>query len=152
MDEEKHEQLAELSPQQLGERLRTAREHAGLSPSQVWWFMGKYYPGLFPDLPEALSRIEKGDYEEGEYISSKLLIYLANLYGTTVADLVMPVEIGVLKGDLDGVLHAYSAGIISEGLAAHLLGLSRVEVRLAIERREAGENALPETSGGGRWG
>jgi transcriptional regulator with XRE-family HTH domain len=113
------------NPQQLADRLRQAREAAGLSIEDVGARLACRYVGneamaLRSGIKE-IEAIEAGNEDGGKL----LVVFLARLYGCSVSQLVgEPI-------DLDGLtpIECFDRNLITEGHLAELLGVSRVEAR-----------------------
>ena len=110
------------NPQQLADRLRQAREAAGLSIEQAACSLHRsdlnFYSGRF---------IESIETAEITPTSMELAI-LARSYGCSVSQLVgEPI-------DLDGLtpIEAFNRGLITEGSLMELLGVSRLDARRMV--------------------
>jgi transcriptional regulator with XRE-family HTH domain len=110
------------NPQQLADRLRQAREAAGLSIEQAACSLHRgdldFYSGRF------IESVEAAEFKP----TSMELAILARLYGCSVSQLVSePI-------DLDGLtpIEAFNRALITEGHLAELLGVSRLDARRMV--------------------
>ena len=113
------------NPEQLADRLRQAREVAGLSIEDVGARLACRYVGTeamaLKSGIEEIAAIEAGKEDGGKL----LVVFLARLYGCSVSQLVSePI-------DLDGLtpIEAFNRNLITEGSLMELLGVSRLEAR-----------------------
>jgi transcriptional regulator with XRE-family HTH domain len=116
------------NPQQLADRLRQAREAAGLSIEVVGARLACRYVGneamALKSGIEEIEAIEAGKEDGGKL----LVVFLARLYGCSFSQLVSePI-------DLDGLtpIEAFNRGLITEGRLMELLGVSRLEARRMV--------------------
>jgi transcriptional regulator with XRE-family HTH domain len=122
------------NPKQLADRLRKARESAGLSIEDVGALLAPRYVGTkamaLKSGIEEIESIEAGKEDVGRL----LLIYLARMYGCSVSQLVSdPIDLNGLTP-----IEAFNRDLITEGRLAELLGVSRLEARgMVLEAGQA---------------
>jgi transcriptional regulator with XRE-family HTH domain len=116
----------------LADRLRQAREAAGLSIEEVGALLASRYVG--PEAMTINSGIEEIEGIEAgqESVGNLLIIYFARLYGCSVSRLVAePID---LAGH--SPIEAFNLDLITEGWLMELLGVSRLEARRMVDEQQ----------------
>jgi transcriptional regulator with XRE-family HTH domain len=116
----------------LADRLKQAREAAGLSIEEVGALLGAHYVGTesmaIKSGIEEIERIEAGQ----ESVGNLWIIYFARLYGCSVSRLVAePID---LAGH--SPIEAFNLELITEGRLMELLGVPRLEARRMVDEQQ----------------